>query len=76
MSEVLTCDFCGRPATYKVRKKYPSKDRSTKRVCGYHFRSFKTSEFKKDPIEQPTKRVRPLGYAPTAVGYAPKQEEV
>jgi len=69
------CDFCGRPAVAKVRKKYPSKDRAPRLVCGYHIRPYRTSEFKREAIAKEIKRIRKLGYAPDELmGYAPTKE--
>lgn len=71
-----TCVQCSRTAIAKVRKKYPSKDRTPFFVCGYHLRPYKTSEYHREEIKKEVKRVRVLGYAPppTAMGYAPIEE--
>lgn len=73
MKEVIRCDECGRVAKMEVRRKWPGKAMK-KLVCGYHLRSYKTSEFTRKPIAPPEKpRKKPVGYAPAPVvrGYAP-----
>jgi hypothetical protein len=70
MTEVK-CDVCQRPASTHVRRKWPSKAMKLN-VCGYHLRSYLTSEYIRTPLGTPPKSGKG-GYAPPkqAHGYAP-----
>jgi len=70
---ILKCTECKRNAVAKVYAKWPSK-KMHKTVCGYHLRPYKTSEFRRVPIEPPKReRIRQLGYEKPVKyhGYAP-----
>lgn len=73
------CEDCGREAVAKVRRKYPSKNRTPRWVCGYHLRSYMTSEFHRDMVTKPEPvRKRTFGYAPDigfATGYGDAYED-
>ncbi len=53
------CTDCGRKAVMLVWKKYPS-TKLRKYVCGYHKRSYLTSEYHREELNAPAK----VGYLP------------
>ena len=71
MKVVVKCDVCQRPATVHVRRKWPAKVLKIN-VCGYHLRSYKTSEYIRTGLKPPP-RAPKVGYAPATLshGYAP-----
>lgn len=71
MKTVVKCDVCQRPASVHVRRKWPAKAMQIN-VCGYHLRSYKTSEYQRTELKTQHKTPK-AGYAPPVVscGYAP-----
>lgn len=59
------CSECGRTALWFVAKKYPAKSPLRKYVCGYHSRSYNTSEYERyDLVFRRAEQGAKVGYAP------------